>query len=112
MIKLVLFGWGVEFGKYYCGGAPAKPARPDHHGGMYDAVPAVPCTWSWGLGVYWRTYHRKPWPDRSIDYRGIDATCCAGWWWHSRWFYSAYQYPANTEQRERFLDKMLGSWNQ
>jgi hypothetical protein len=38
VIKLVVCGWGVEFGRYFCGGAPG-----------------VPVIYYWGVGLHWRT---------------------------------------------------------
>lgn len=70
ILKLVLFGWGIEFGKYFTGGAPE---RWDYE--MDDVLPAVPVHWSYGFGVHYRArygatpqgWYRKWWYGKSHD---------------------------------------------
>jgi hypothetical protein len=56
-VKLVLWGWGFEFGRYFCGGAPA-----------------VPVIWQWYLGVHYHWFRPKGCGGGRI-------------WWFSRNFY-------------------------
>lgn len=79
LVTLVLFGWGIEFGKYYCGGAPDR-----WENGYFR--PAVPVTWSYGFGIHFRA----PW----VLYSERDSYT-GPWGWHRRWWYSAYQYSVS-----------------
>jgi hypothetical protein len=69
-IELVIFGWGIEFGRYFCGGAPE---RWDDE--LQEILPPVPVSWSWGLGVH----YRAPWVCRAEGR-------CNPWGWHRRWW--------------------------
>jgi len=80
--KFVICGWGIEFGRYYCGGAPAR-FIPDGHGGTEQ--PAVPVSWFWGFGVHYRTRWNKT----------IPPTKECPWVWARRWWYGK-EHPVKT----------------
>jgi hypothetical protein len=84
IVKFVIYGWGIEFGKYYCGGAPAGIRRCWIEGGLlvhgqwvFADCPAVPLSWSWGVGIHYRTRWDKV----------VKPTKECSWVWCRRWWY-------------------------
>ena len=100
MTKLVLFGWGIEFGRYYCGGAP-EGVRPTWIDGFWSPQyqPAVPVSWSYGFGIHYRTYHTDEW----------------GWrrrWWYGVWRLATIENVSSDKQGRAYLDAMFVAWKQ
>jgi hypothetical protein len=100
--KLVILGWGVEFGKYYCGGAPARKTPKWINGLLHiEELPAVPVSWSYGFGIHWRS----PAKDDEMD---------RGHWWRCRYFYGKNHEcnsgPARAAYLDGVMEKMSKDW--
>ena len=93
-IKLVLWGWGFEAGRYFCGGALERRV-PVWMNKLFSitTVPAVPVTWQWYFGVHWRWLRPKG---------------CGGGriWWFSRNFYFGKPHNPTPKQEARYRAKI------
>ena len=109
IFKLVIFGRGIEFGRYYCGGAPARvvPKWKDGYFLGVEEHPAVPVSWSWGFGIHWRS------PAKS------DEMNQGHWWWRCRYWYgkehrvqTVAEYILAKSYLDGVAEVMNREWNQ
>jgi hypothetical protein len=91
-IKLVLWGWGFEASRYFCGGAPAKYWWKGNT--CWVLNPNVPVIWHWYLGLHWKWLRPKGYGGERI-------------WWFSRNFYFGKPHNPTPKQEARYRAKIF-----